>query len=139
MASRVYADPPAPGPIETSLAGRTRLQRMLLRAQAHQNLPMAGAQFVLDGIQIQLTGDMRPFADGRGIELDLRARDANGELPVDNPYRFLNPPVKVGNGTWRVLPDSTEVENTEENPREALKRIIVDAVKLRARQLGWTP
>ena len=140
MADRVYAAEPAPGPIETALAGKTPLECAILRATAHRNLPTAGDDFVLDGYQVQLTGNIRPFADGRGIEMDFRARvAATGELlPMDNPYRFVNPPVKVPNGTWRVLADSTEVENTEENVRSAMKRIVLDAILLRARQLGWT-
>lgn len=138
--ARIYADPPPPGPIETALAGKTRLQRMLYRALQHQNLPTAGDDFILNGIQVQLTGNIRPFADGRGVEMDFRARVAatGALLPMDNPYRFVNPPVKVPNGTWRIETDGAEIENTEENVREAMKRMILDAVLLRARQLGWT-
>lgn len=139
MASRVYANPPPPGPIETALTGRTRTERMTTRTAEHMALPLARQGFALDGYVITITGAPRPFADGRGIEIDVSARDRRGPLLVDNPYRFVNPPVKVGNATWRVLPDSTEVENTEENPAGAFKRMVLDAVLLRAKQLGWTP
>jgi len=88
--------------------------------------------------------------DGKGIGATIAASDANGPLPVDNPYQFVNPPLgimvaeEVGSWEWvgdppvrtwvvtvpRVIDDS--------EPIAAAKQMVYDAVTLRARQLGWS-
>jgi hypothetical protein len=139
--ARTYADPPPPGPIELSLVGKTPLERMIIRAQELNKL-QPGASFILDGIEVQLLAPIRMNDEGTGVQFRLRARVVTTGvfLPMDNPYRFLNPPVKIPNGTWRKVATDigeVELENMEENPMAAMKRIVLDAVLTRARQLGW--
>ncbi|HEV2084851.1 MAG TPA: hypothetical protein VGR09_07200 [Gemmatimonadales bacterium] len=137
--ARVYAPEPLPGLIELGLVGKTPLERMVARAAEHNKL-QPGAAFTLDGIQVQLLSPIALIANGTGIQMALRARVvATGEfLPMDpDGYGWINPPVKVPNGTWRVEPDLTERENFEENPLEAFKRIVLNSVLFYARHHGW--
>lgn len=124
--------------MEIATIGATSLERAIIRATTHRRL-QPGAAFVLNNIEVQLLSPIVSTAGGRGVKMWLRARNATTLvlLPMDNPYRFINPPVKTPNGTWRVLGDGTEVENTEERPMEVMKQMVYEAVTTRARQLGW--
>jgi hypothetical protein len=134
--ARVYAPAPAPGPIETSLAGKTSTQRATMKATAIRSAKGAGYSYTLDGITITLTGAPVLVANGTGVSLTLSATSPTGPLPLDNPYIFINPPVKVPNGTWRVV-NGVDRENYKEDIVEALQRMVLDAVLLFARQRGW--
>jgi hypothetical protein len=141
--THVYAPEPVPGPITLELAEIVSpVERMRRRALAHK-VPVPGDSFTLDGIQVQLLAPIDLVGNGLGIEMKLRARvvATNELLPMDSVYRFINPPLKIFNETWRVVttPEGdVDVLNFEENPMEMLKRIVLDAVLFRARKYGWT-
>lgn len=79
--------------------------------------------FTKDGVTIDVH-DVRfgnPF-----LVVEVSAHDANGDLPVSNPYMFANPPVLVPDGSF-----------FRRDEREALKQIVYDAVVGWARSNGW--
>lgn len=124
MPPRTYAPQPSPGPIEQSLAGKTPSERARIKAEYLSSLKTGSYSFQRNGIRFTLSN----WSYDNGVfSVHVTASDDNGALPTDNPYGFVNPPIKVPNGTFRVE-DGQEVENTEENPLEALKQMVYDAV-----------
>lgn len=113
--------------------------------------PTRRIQWVDRGISFTAT-DPYLTPDGNGIGVTIQASDANGPLPVDNPYQFFNPPLGIVTGYTTeqvqvgVDPDTGDpvyeetqvptIDTTE--PIAAAKRMVYDAVTLRARQLGWS-
>ena len=86
--------------------------------------------FVMEGIEVNILEIMRK---NDLLSVEITARKDGQPLVVNNPYLFKNPPLKIATGTFRTeIIDGveTEVHNTEENPKEALKTILIQAVKL---------
>ena len=134
--ARVYAPEPQPGPIELSLAGKTSAERASIKASALSTAKGTGYTFTLDGILVTLTAPPTITAGGKGVSFTLSASKAGVPLPLENPYVFVNPPVKVHNDTWRVV-DGNDYKNYAEDVVAALQRMILDAVLLIARRKGW--
>jgi hypothetical protein len=125
------------------------------RAQAHYTRwlqlgtgPTRRLRWTDRGIAFEAT-DPYLTPDGGGIGVTITASDANGPLPVDNPYQFFNPPLGIvvqdEVGSWVEVGDPPVLTWVVTVPRiidtseviSAAKAMVYDAVTLRARQLGW--
>lgn len=132
------------GPIEQSLVGVTdRKEIARLRAQgilaAFQALPAGQrAAFVYDGLQVTVLAAPVVLRDRSGnivgLQVRARARDANGQLPfTDGLHRVVNPPAKVPDGGI----DAEGLPTFVEDPITALKRWLVNSIRVEARMAGW--
>lgn len=138
MANKIFAPKPSPGPIEQSLTGKAYSERAVIKTSAIRNvIKVAGYSFLLDGIAVTVLEVPTIASGGLGISFVFSATKDGQPLPMDNPYLFINPPIKTFDGTWRIE-DAKEVRNYSEDVLASAKRIVVDAIVLRARQLGWT-
>jgi len=140
---RVYREKPAAGAIETALSRLDVRERSIARAlhfrNAAETIWKGEKSFDLDGVRVEFTAP--PKMDGNRVTFYVRAFIGRRELPVDNPYIFVNPPTMVPDGTWRKEPaergEERDVQNFRESPDEALKAVLMDAVRGKARKLGW--
>lgn len=97
-------------------------------------------EFTRDDVNFQVTGFRVDETHGY-FECQVRAEKDGESLPLDNPYRFINPPIKVPDGTWRkewvTGGEVIDVENEHEDIEEALRTMVYDAVVRVARSRGW--
>lgn len=131
--TRIIAPKPEPGPLSRSLTKATREERAALKAGALAE--RAPSAILRDGLEIVLLREPVVRPDG-ALEVWLEAKRDGKPIAVDNPYLFVNPPVMVPDGTYR-LEDveqfgkrvQVEVENFHEDPDEALRIVLADAVR----------
>lgn len=124
QAGRVIAPKPADGPIVRELAKALPRERARLRALA---LAKVAPAFVLrDGLQITLLRPPLVLPNG-ALQVWVSAMRDGVAVPVDNPYLFVNPPVLVPDGSWRVEA-GREVENFREDAGEAFRVMLAEAV-----------
>lgn len=89
--------------------------------------------FVADDLTIEiLSGELD---ENKGmVSFTIRVLRDGNELAVSNPFIFHNPPTMVPDGTkkTRIMKDGTEilVDNFKEDLPEALRQIIVEAVRV---------
>jgi len=96
------------------------------------------------GIHFQISG---VFASGPAVTCTVAAWTGSGakrvNLPTDNPYTFVNPPLMVPDGGTRVVTDpdgiSQTVDTFTRNDLAAAQQIVYDVVTAVAKCLGWTP
>lgn len=86
---------------------------------------------ITDGPRVVMVGDTP------ALELTV-AVTRNGVLvPIDGHLRFMNPPVMVPDGTFRTVTNAfgqdLQVANFVENPRAALRQMVLDAVMRQVR------
>jgi hypothetical protein len=121
-----------PPSIEEQLQGKSASERALIKAQALADAAPGNkrVQFTQDGITYVVTG-WYVDADG-AFCVTVTASDANGPIPTDNLYRFINPPIKVPDGTTRTEigrdGQQRQLRNFTEDLLGAAKQIIIDAV-----------
>lgn len=115
----------AKGPIERMLDGIGADPKLRARAKAAvlvtaaEKLPVAQRTFTLDGVTITIESGpiLREMANGgAALEVTLSATNAGGPLKLSNPFQFVNPPIKGGDGV--------------ENAIAALQQILSDAVRV---------
>lgn len=114
----------AKGPIERMLDGIRADPKLRARAKAAvlvtaaEKLPFAQRTFTLDGITITIESGpvLREMANGHAaFEVVLSATRNGVALNLDNPFQFLNPPIKAGAGG--------------EDAIAAVQRMLCDAVR----------
>lgn len=149
MPDRIYAPKPQQGAIERSLSVLPVGERQNQRARSmHAALGRAWPQsYQLDGYEVSIATRPTLYTVPSGTVVlrvaRVTARVVGGaELPVDaGGYEFVNPPVKVHDGTWRQEADPIsgqmmDVPNHAGRPVEAFQRIVLDAVLGYARAHG---
>jgi hypothetical protein len=141
--NRIYAAKPAPGPIEVSLGAMLPTAVLATKSERHATLNLGVKGWTTsEGVAIALAKPPRFDADRNWLEVELTAVNQGGApLPLDNPYHFVNPPLKVPDGTWRkeTLPTGEEIAvmNTVEDVSAAFQAMVSDAVLHVARANGW--
>ena len=127
-------DKPLKGNLEKEielLTGEAKLRRKseMLR---DSNLPTT---YTYKGTQYEILSG--PVVKGNMLEVSVKATKGNKEILLDNPLQFVNPPIKVHDGTYRVEKDNDgyDVErlNYKEDPQEAFKEIIHQVTELRSK------
>lgn len=82
---------------------------------------------------INFTFLSEPIIDGAKLVVNIQAVKNGKNLFVDNPLIFINPPIKVPDGTYHIEQNlegnDIEVDNFKEDPAEALKEVIYQVVK----------
>lgn len=147
-----YADPPAPGPVETELRAisdvRERFRVKALRIKERIDSLVYPVSYVLDGYRVTVGASpllrAKTLPDNSviwGIIFrQVTARIVAGpQLPVDDFYVFVNPPIKVFNGTYRQITQggvTIDYPNMQESLLDALERMLLDAVLHYARKQG---
>lgn len=143
--ARRYAPRPAPGPIERALVKLPEGERAAYKAQLVSGLKVGSYTFTREGVTITASNWR---AEGPRFQVTIAANDDRGAIPVDNPYVFLNPPVKIPLGTWSkvlVQPDPEvpgqmmDVPNYIEDPLAAIEIELVRVVIRQAKRVGWRP
>lgn len=151
----IYTDPPPPGPIETELRAiadlRERFRVKALRLKERIDALTYPVTYTLDGYRVVVgTAPVlraKTLPDNSvvwGIIFrQVTARIVGGAfLPVDDAYVFVNPPVKVFNGTFRQVTVAGRIidqPNFAEDLLAALQRMLLDAVLYYARKQGVLP
>lgn len=136
MARPVAPKPPA-GPVEIALERMAPQARAAAKAAALSMVSRPQAWTTEDGITILI--EQGPFLlENDLVGVIVSATGPGGQLPLDNPYLFANPPVKVSDETDRIE-EGKRVENFREDLTEALKAIVSDAVRTVAKARGWRP
>lgn len=73
------------------------------------------------------------------LDMHVELRRDGKLVPIDGHLRFVNPPIKVWDGTWRTVtgPDGQplQVKNFTEDLRTALRNMVADAVLAQVRAL----
>lgn len=110
-----------------------------------------GAQFPANGIQYTYQGIVFDVTNcvvtGSTVQVDVVAWTGKGAnkvfLPVDDHYRFVNPPLMVPDGGTQVITDPQGNQHTvmtfTRDDLAAAQQIIYDAVTAYALRHGWTP
>lgn len=147
---RVYKPKPGPGIHEQVI---NRLQdregaKYKARVLAGTSLPIT--PFTHAGVTVKVRPNAYWYDEDKGLLSVIveHATTSDGiiVLPINNPYQFVNPPLKIGDGTFRKEPhplkaaDSSlpdiDVENMVENASLAFQRIVCEAVADVAKQRG---
>lgn len=120
--------PPNAVSIETQLIGKTSQEAALIKAQALANAAPGSKKLIYTqaGITYTVTG-WYVDADG-AFCVTATAFNASGPVPTDNLYRFFNPPIRVRDALGVLV----------EDPLNAVKAIVTEAVLVYARKRGWT-
>jgi hypothetical protein len=123
---RIYKDKLPEGKIEKILKINPHNKHHEIKAKEHAKCILS--PYVLNGIRV--TPVEQPHIDYRGrLSVSVIAQDSttNQLLYVDNPLQYVNPPIKVADGTWRKE-NGIEIENMKEDVYQALKEIIVQTI-----------
>ena len=137
MAERVYAPKPEPGPLARGLRGdkyaRSRMRAAAIGAVAPHSWTADGVDYEL--VAAPLIG-RTPLGSGM---VTLRVLASVNGVPVPlrgmHPFQFVNPPVKVPDGTWRTEPSPVDgapqdVPNFAESPERALRQMVAEHVRV---------
>jgi len=127
------------GEIEEMLAG-VGDRRERARIKAGQLAKLAGETFAFGAFAISIVAGPRAVTVNGEPVLEVMvtvSRNARA-IKVDGHLRFVNPPVRVWDGTYSTITDPVSGEqirrkNFVENPRAALRQMIGDAIKAQLR------
>lgn len=119
----------AKGKLEKLLEGKDFKARCKLKAQAYANVFKDSLEFTVEGVDflVAFPRVVEKEVEGQQVTvfvLEVAARDSAGDLPLDNPYEWVNPPIK---------------HDGSEDLAGAMKQAVADAVFTVARQRGWRP
>lgn len=133
---------PPPGRIEKLIEGKPAQERGRIKAKAIADaIPNKKLTFSRGGIVYDVRG--WDVDDDGVLSVTISARDSRGPIPTDTLYRFVNPPVRVPDGTERDETDAAgetrKVKNFKEDELEAARQIVIEAVRTYATSKGWTP
>ena len=91
--------------------------------------------FSRDGFDVEVTGIS---LDGDMLSLNIKAKKDGKDIVLDNPFKYLNPPIMVHDGTFTKRKNSKgediDFPNYREDAKEALKQIVLQSIKL-----AWRP
>ena len=133
---RIYAPKPQAGPLERVLRG-DKYERS--RAKAAAVGAVAPHVWSADGVDYELVAapvvSQTPLGSGM---VTLRVLASVGGVPLPmrgmHPFQFVNPPIKVRDGTWRVVTDANgvdvDVANTRENAVQALREMVAEHIRI---------
>lgn len=128
-------DKPAKGKLEKEvekLSGRDKERKKaeLLRDHKPED------SFNYKGVDITITSP--PVVVGDRLEVSVSATRNGKVIPIDNPLIFINPPIKVPDGTVHIEQNidgvDIEVDNYKEDPQEALKEIVYQVIQLQEKK-----
>lgn len=80
------------GDVSRAIEGKSASERALLRADAYATASLP-ASFEHDGLSITVVEG--PVREGAVLRVTLAASQDGKELPLNNPFLFVNPPVMV--------------------------------------------
>ena len=133
---RIYAPKPQAGPLERVLRG-DKYERS--RAKAAAVGAVAPHVWSADGVDYELVAapvvSQTPLGSGM---VTLRVLASVGGVPLPmrgmHPFQVVNPPIKVRDGTWRVVTDvdgvDADVANTREDAVQALREIAAEHIRI---------
>lgn len=125
------------GAVSSRLDGKTFNQRKRVKRGAFVDAPKPG-KFSRDGVEIEILSVV-PFGDD-GIEIDARVFRNGAEVPLGNllPFRIVNPPILVPDGTKSTVAvpfgngttKDAQVDNYREDVSAALEAIVAEHVRV---------
>ena len=118
------AEKPEPGGIETELKTLSISDRPRTKAEKFHGF---AGRFTLDAVDVNV---LSCAVDTRGV-LVVTVEDTFGFGPNVQPFEFVNPPVKVPDGSVRIEATArgdVEVANMVEDVGAAFQRILLDAI-----------
>lgn len=132
-------------PVADEIQGMTpeeKAQRKAEKFVEHAEEQGESYTYELNGLTITVSNPV--LFNSLAVQVDVEAHDANGPIPTDNPYRFINPPIMVPdkNGDYSVIVGEDEngdpiYKYFREDIIAALMQIVYEAVVVVARKKGW--
>lgn len=127
---KIFRDKPAKGQLEKELENLNDSEKAIFRAQKLTEVNLPG-NFEVRGLNIKITG-FPTLVNGLLRVWVAASRNGVG-ISINNPLLFKNPPLCVRDGTFRVVKGieggDMEIANFREDPLEALKEIIAQAIE----------
>lgn len=129
--TKVYREPSKKlGPHASKMLGMDAKQRAAYKAQAFGALKTPGA-WEDRGVRFEITDGPRERNGLLEVSVKARRVSDNVPMPLSNPLRFHNPPVKVPDGTWHKERDEAsgeeiDAENFTEDLDAALRQMVAD-------------
>lgn len=124
-----------------SLSGADRARKKSEELVSRLAAQVVRYTYTYNGVDIKIESAPE-FVNGC-LSVNVSASTGSGknkvQLPVDNPYLFFNPPILIVTTPPVFGPDGHVLTGSvhTENPLEALKTMLGDAVLLQARRMGW--
>ena len=126
-----YEDPPKKHAYETILEkADTPFEKHLFKAQQMAKVDFKEKGFSMEGISVEVFHHDRI---NDLVRVSVKATKDGKALTVNNPLLYKNPPIKVPTGKFhKQIIEGIEVDvpNTRVDPKEALKQIIIQTIKL---------
>lgn len=116
------------GPLEQRVGNtRPELRKILKAGLLVQAANTMALEFTVDGVTVTLRE--RPSVNKSGqLEMWILSAVRDGvALPLGNPYLFVNPPLKLHDGTFHQEAGE-DIPNWAEDAGASLQRIVVDVV-----------
>ena len=125
------------GAVSSRLDGRAPDERKRVKRDAFVAAPKP-ARFAGHGVEIEIVS-VAPFGND-GIEIDARVFRDGAEVPLGNllPFRIVNPPILVPDGTKSTVAvpfgngttKDAQVDNYREDVDAALRSIVAEHVRV---------
>lgn len=137
LIEKIYANEPAVTEEEQVLLDMTPKNRQKEKAVRIKKLLPPPFEFEDTNIRIKIVEAEVKNINGQDcLDLIIEAKQNGKILEIDNHLRYFNPPLRVQNGTWRVMTKmqpngeviEMEIENTEYNPKVAIKQCIIQTL-----------
>ena len=137
MEEKIYTPEPLPGPISSAigLVSDTSIKAEM-KARALAELSKV-EPWTEQGVTFSITSGPSYNPNRNIVEVVVYAERDGIPLPLDNPYQFYNPPLKVHDGTYHKNIELNDVPNFAEDVLSSLHAIVVDSVLQVAYNKGW--
>lgn len=127
---------------ERDFAGKAPRERAELRARAIAESDTHHPTFLHGDFTITVVEG--PRVAGASVVVTLKAvhNPTEKDVPLDNPFIFINPPTMVPNGsptTIEVAGEKVQVPTFVFAPRDAFRQMVADAVVESVRRSAWLP
>jgi hypothetical protein len=108
----------------------------VFRKKAETILANKDDSFLYKGIDVTISD---VSIDGNKLTLTATATKDGENLSVDNPLIFINPPLKVPDGTVHIE-SGREIDNFVYDPKTALKEIVYQVIESQNKGVvQWQP
>ena len=115
------------------LDGKARLEKHKIKSE---DLALTNvSSFTKSGVQYTILDK----TEINGVlEMNVTARRGNSDIEIDNPLRFVNPPIMVPDGTTRTETNSfgedVTVPNFVEDLEKVIEEIVVEAIRVTGKE-----
>jgi len=128
--AKIYKDKPEKGPLELLLESKDPKEMKKEKAKEIHKVSLTS---IVDG-DVEITILNKTLKEtGVTFNIAVKQNGLDVDLKDFNPFTIVNPPLMVPDGTFRkemVTPTKEmDVENTKEDPEEALRQILIQTVR----------